>query len=59
MEIPCLDLTPVFVPYTAKLDEIWLNRFDRHLSVFGHQLVANAILERFGDPWHRGDAARD
>jgi hypothetical protein len=56
MEIPCLDLTPVFVPYTERLDEIWLNRFDRHLGPFGHQRVAHAILERFGDPWHRGEA---
>jgi hypothetical protein len=51
--IPCLDLTPAFVPYADRIQEIWLNRFDHHPGALGHRLAAERILAEFRPYWRR------
>lgn len=53
--IPCLDLTPTYVPYADRMQEIWLNRFDHHFSALAHRLAAERILAAFREHW---EAAR-
>lgn len=44
----CLDLLPVFMPYLtdpSKVGDLWVNRFDAHMSPFANRLAAEKVLE--------------
>lgn len=48
--IQCLDLRGTFEPYKGNR-VLWANWGDRHPSPFAHGLVAESILEKFGEAW--------
>jgi hypothetical protein len=46
--VTCLDMLPVFMPYLtdpSKVGDLWVNRFDTHMSPFANRLAAEKILE--------------
>ncbi|MCP9452256.1 MAG: SGNH/GDSL hydrolase family protein [Nitrospira sp.] len=52
--VTCLDLLPVFMPYltdSSKVGDLWVNRFDAHMSPFANRLAAEKVLEVWGPIW--------
>lgn len=54
--ITCVDARPSFAPY-ADSRQLWANRLDPHPGPLAHRLVADRLLEVFGETWSRGAAA--
>lgn len=53
-EIICVDMLPVFMPYLtdpSKVGDLWVNRFDAHMSSLANRLTAEKILEIWGPIW--------
>ncbi|OHB82708.1 MAG: hypothetical protein A3J73_03130 [Planctomycetes bacterium RIFCSPHIGHO2_02_FULL_38_41] len=48
--IPCVDMRSTFAPYQGDL-KLWASRLDQHPSAFANRLVADRIMEAFGDTW--------
>ena len=49
--ITCLDLRSTFEPYHEKPSQLWASRLDHHPGILAHQLIANRILNTFGEAW--------
>jgi lysophospholipase L1-like esterase len=48
--ITCLDLRSTFAPYKED-PKLWANRLDPHPSPFANRLVADRLMETFGEVW--------
>lgn len=48
--IICLDLRSTFAPYKED-PKLWANRLDPHPSPFANRLVADRLMETFGEMW--------
>ena len=48
--ITCLDLRDTFALYKGD-PKLWANRLDPHLGPFANRLVADRLMEVFGEVW--------
>ena len=48
--VRCVDTRPLFEPYHGDT-RLWANRFDPHPSSLANKLVAERLIETFGDVW--------
>jgi hypothetical protein len=61
MEITCLDMLPVFMPYLtdpSKVNDLWVNRFDAHMSSLANHLTAKKLLEVWGPIWQSANMVK-
>jgi hypothetical protein len=52
--LTCVDTRSAFDPYNNGT-QLWANRFDRHPGALAHRLVADQLMQAFGDVWLRAN----
>jgi lysophospholipase L1-like esterase len=51
--LTCVDTRSIFAPYGGGM-QLWANRLDSHPGPLAHRLVANRLMDDFGETWsHR------